>query len=340
MEPVLDQLSRTVAAAKTLEDLARPMLEMLEEVTGLESTYLTTIDLERGEQSVLFSRNVAELQISEGLSVPWADTLCKRARDEGHSYTSDVAVRWADSEAAAALGIQTYVSMPIETESGGLYGTLCAASSTSMPLKPQAQVVLQLFAKMIAQQVERELLFQRLQKANTELESRASTDSLTGLPNRWLLLEELRRMLARGVRDGNSVIVAFLDFDGFKAINDEHGHDVGDKFLLAASRKLALSLRQGDLLARLGGDEFVVVGAGPALGDSAAEEQARAALNERLSACTIDSFALSVGEIDYGGASVGVVVVDPNVATAEAALRDADSAMYAVKRARRAARSV
>lgn len=336
MDPVLDQLSRTVAAAKTLEDLVRPMLEMLEEVTGLESTYLTTIDLERGVQSILFARNVAELQITEGLSVTWSDTLCKRALDEGQPHTSDVAVRWADSEAAAALGIQSYVSTPIETESGGLYGTLCAASSTSLPLKSQSQMVLQLFAKMIAQQVERELLFQRLQEANTELASHASTDSLTGLPNRRLLLDELRRMLARGARDEHSVVVSFIDLDGFKAINDEHGHDVGDEFLFAVSRRLAGSLRQGDLLARLGGDEFVVVGPGPVLADSAAAEQVRGALGERLSECMLGEYELSVGQIDYAGASVGVVVVDPGVTTAEAALREADSAMYAVKRARRA----
>lgn len=119
MEFALDNLSRTVTGAKTLEDLARPMLEMLEAVTGLETTYVTTIDLDRGEQNIVFSHNAGTLQIAEGLTVPWADTLCKRAMDDGQFCTSDVPHRWADSETAAELGIQTYVSMPIETETGG-----------------------------------------------------------------------------------------------------------------------------------------------------------------------------------------------------------------------------
>ncbi|KQW06552.1 diguanylate cyclase [Leifsonia sp. Root4] len=338
MDAVLDQLTRTVTAAKTLEDLARPMLEMLEAVTGLESTYLTTVDLDRGVQNILFSRNVSELQISEGLTVPWADTLCKRALDESHFYTSDVPVRWADSEAAAALNIHTYVSMPIETETGGLYGTLCAASSASLPLKPQSQTVLELFAKLIAQQVERELLFQSLQQANSELASHASTDALTGLPNRRMLLGELRRALARGARDERGVIVAFIDLDGFKAVNDAYGHDVGDEFLFAIARRLGSAVRQGDVLARLGGDEFVVIGDGPESDGARGTADAAEALRSRLAECTMGRFELSAGAIDYAGASVGVVVVDAQSTTAESALRQADEAMYVVKRARRALR--
>ncbi|SDT30353.1 GGDEF domain-containing protein [Microterricola viridarii] len=338
MDTVLDQLSRTVTAAKTLEDLARPMLEMLEVATGLESTYLTTVDLEAGVQSILFARNVREMQIPEGLSVPWADTLCKRALDEDSFYTSDVPTRWGDSEAAAALNIHTYVSTPIVTESGGLYGTLCAASAISQPLQAHSQTMLELFAKMLAQQVERELLFQRLQQANSELASHASTDALTGLPNRRQLLDELRRMLARGSRDERDVIVAFIDLDGFKAVNDAYGHDVGDEFLSNVARQLGSALREGDLLARLGGDEFVVIGAGPASGDAQAAADAAEALRTRLADCTTARIELGIGPVDFAGASVGVVVVDPLSTTAEAALRQADEAMYALKRSRRAQR--
>lgn len=339
MDPVLDQLSRTVTAAKSLEDLARPMLEMLEAVTGLESTYLTTVDLDRGMQSVLFARNASEMQIPEGITLEWDDSLCRRALDENNFFCQDVPERWPDSTAAAALNIQTYVSTPIETESGGLYGTLCAASAATLPLKPQSQMVLQLFAKMIGQQVERELLFQRLQEANSELVSHASTDPLTGLPNRRLLLDELRRMLARGTRDEHGVIVAFIDLDGFKAINDAHGHEVGDEFLFAIARQLGSALRQGDMLARLGGDEFVVIGAGPVCGDEQAAADAAESLRTRLADRTTGRIELGIGPVDYAGASVGVVVVDPLTTTAEAALRQADEAMYILKRSRRAGRS-
>jgi diguanylate cyclase len=334
MESLIEQLSDSVSSAKTLEDLARPMLEMLEAVTGLESTYLTTIDLDKGQQHILFSRNVRKLVIPEGLSVPWADTLCKRAMEEGRTYTDDVANCWGDSDAARQLGIQTYVSTPVKTERSGLFGTLCAASAARLPLPPHAEPVLQLFARLIGQQVERELLFAKLEKANTELALVASTDALTGLPNRRTLIEALRRMLAQGERDNRSVLVGFIDMDGFKKINDTHGHDIGDEFLSAMAGRLSASLRSSDLLARFGGDEFVVIGTGPAFDES--PRTAARALADRLGESTIGELRLNQTMLDYGGASVGVVAVDARTTSAEDALRLADDAMYVVKRSRRA----
>src|SRR4249919_3225449 len=108
MDELMVQLAEWVPAARTLEELARPLLEMLQAVTWLESTYLTTIDEVGGVQHVLFANNSSQMQIPEGLSVPWGDTLCKRALDEGRAYTDDVAECWRDSGAARELGIQTY----------------------------------------------------------------------------------------------------------------------------------------------------------------------------------------------------------------------------------------
>jgi diguanylate cyclase len=333
MESLIEQLSDSVASARTLEDLTRPMLEMLGAVTGLESTYLTTIDLDKGQQHILFSRNVRQLSIPEGLTVPWADTLCKRAMEEGRTYTGDVASCWGDSDAARQLGIQTYVSTPVKTEGGDLFGTLCAASAAQQPLPPHAEPVLQLFARLIGQQVERELLYRKLEKAHAEVVTLASTDALTGLPNRRTLIDGLRRLMAQGERDGTSVLVGFIDMDGFKKINDTHGHDIGDEFLVAMTARLSASLRAGDMLARNGGDEFVVIGQGPVFGES--PSAAARSLAERLSESTVGELRLQGTALDYRGASVGVVAVDPRATDAAEALRLADEAMYAVKRGRR-----
>ena len=332
MQSLIEQLSDSVASARTLEDLTRPMLEMLGAVTGLESTYLTTIDLDKGQQHILFSRNARQLSIPEGLTVPWADTLCKRAMEEGRTYTGDVASCWGDSGAARELGIQTYVSTPVKTESGDLFGTLCAASSEQQSLPPHAEPVLQLFARLIGQQVERELLYRKLEKAHAEVVTLASTDALTGLPNRRTLIDGLRRMMAQGERDGTSVLVGFIDMDGFKKINDTHGHDVGDEFLVAMAARLSASMRAGDRRACNGGDEFVVIGAGPAFGES--PDAAARSLADRLSESTIGELRLPGATLDYRGASVGVVAVDPRSTSAADALRLADEAMYAVKRKR------
>jgi len=335
MDSLIEQLSDSVSSAKTLEELARPMLEMLEVVTGLESTYLTTIDLEKGLQSILFARNAKEMTIPEGLSVPWSDTLCRRALEEDRPFADDVATRWGDSDAARQLGVQTYVSTPIKTDSGGLFGTLCGASADKLPLSPHAAPVLRLFAKLLAQQVEREMLLVKLKRANAELAAYASTDSLTGLPNRRTLIDALRRLLAQCEREGRSTLVGFIDMDGFKKINDKYGHDVGDDFLSTMAGRLSASLRASDVLARFGGDEFVVIGAGPGFDES--PRTAARALADRLGESTIGDLRLNgKTTIEYGGASVGVVAVDPRATTAEEALKQADTAMYNVKRERRA----
>ena len=76
MDQILSLLSETIPKAQTLEQLARPLLSLLNQVTGMESTYLTTIDTEQGVQRVEFARNAGAMIIPEGLAVPWADTLC------------------------------------------------------------------------------------------------------------------------------------------------------------------------------------------------------------------------------------------------------------------------
>lgn len=80
---LIGTLAESLENARSLEELVRPLLELLEATTGLESTYMTTIDEQAGVQHILFARNSDRLQIPEGLSVPWNDTLCKRALEEG-----------------------------------------------------------------------------------------------------------------------------------------------------------------------------------------------------------------------------------------------------------------
>ena len=96
MDPLLSRLSDSLASARSLEDLTRPLLEMLEEVTRMESTYLTRIDFQQSLQHVLYARNTQRLQIPEGLDVPWGDTLCRRALQEERIFTPDVPACWGD----------------------------------------------------------------------------------------------------------------------------------------------------------------------------------------------------------------------------------------------------
>lgn len=330
MDLILSQLADSVSTAKSLEELTRPMLEMLEAVTGLESTYLTSIDLELGVQHIVFARNTRKLQIPEGLSVPWGDTLCKRALDEDRMFTDNVSECWGDSQAAAALGIATYVSTAVRTDRGVLYGTLCAASSERAPLTDDARRILAMFSRMIGQHVDREAMLVELQAAYAAMEAAALTDTLTGLANRRRLIEELERMQASTRRSGQALIVAFVDLDGFKRINDEFGHDAGDELLVQFARRIKASSRTEDLVARLGGDEFVVAAI------SAREGAGRTAslIEARLRTAAAEPVHFGQASLPGCGASVGALVVGSETATPHAIIKAADALMYEAKRGR------
>jgi diguanylate cyclase (GGDEF)-like protein len=92
-----------------------------------------------------------------------------------------------------------------------------------------------------------------------QLRHQAFHDSLTGLPNRALFDERLRRALVRLRRSGGFAAVMFVDLDDFKTVNDSLGHDAGDRLLVILADRLRGAMRQGDIVARLGGDEFVVL---------------------------------------------------------------------------------
>ncbi|WP_410498633.1 diguanylate cyclase domain-containing protein [Chitinibacter sp. S2-10] len=326
-------LSSALGSEKTFEGLVRQLLSMLELVTDLESTYLTQIDLEQGLQSILYARNSKSMTIPEGLSVPWGDTLCKRALEENTPYTNDVAHCWGDSDAARVLGIATYASTPIYLEDGSLYGTLCAASSETKPLTPKGLQFLQLFAQLIAQYAQKEQLLQQLQSANSALQTYSYTDALTGLHNRRAIFEEFARMFAQAQRNEQHVVIAFIDLDGFKQINDVYGHDAGDAFLIAVGQRLTDGLRAGDLLGRLGGDEFVVGGLVSAPALEVAE--VISAIRARIAPLLLGNYDLGSAQLVYQGASIGVVMVDPHTSTPQDAIQLADAAMYADKKYRK-----
>jgi diguanylate cyclase (GGDEF)-like protein/PAS domain S-box-containing protein len=98
-----------------------------------------------------------------------------------------------------------------------------------------------------------------IKEHQSQLEHIAHFDALTSLPNRVLLADRLQQAMAQAQRRGQQLAVAYLDLDGFKAINDHHGHEAGDHVLITLAQRMKQALREGDTLARMGGDEFVAV---------------------------------------------------------------------------------
>jgi diguanylate cyclase len=305
---ILARVSQTLANEHSLETLVRQLLEMLELVTRMESTYLTRIDFDAQRQHIMYAHNSSEMQIPEGFSVPWNDSLCKRALDDRCIFSNDVAERWRSCLAAQDLGIATFFSIPVRLTDGSLFGTLCATSRARQPYNLEGEQVMNLFANLISHYVEKETLVQQLRAANVALEMHSYTDELTGLPNRRSLFKHLAAQFSQAREQQRSVLLIFIDLDDFKAINDRFGHPCGDSFLIQIGERLAARVRSGDIVGRLGGDEFLIVGPGP---DSADQQEYIAALRQALAGI----YFLGEHRINYPGASFGVIEADPGRST-------------------------
>lgn len=173
-------------------------------------------------------------------------------------------------------------------------------------------------------QRELELSNQSLENLNAALKLAAHYDELTELPNRILLSDRMQQAMTKCARNEQFVAIAFIDLDGFKAINDCYGHSIGDQFLRKIAQGLQLALRGGDTLARIGGDEFVSVIEGL---DSV--EDSHLVLKRLLDAASTD--------LEVGGkylkvtASIGVTFYPQKDCSPDQLLRQADQAMYQAK---------
>jgi diguanylate cyclase (GGDEF)-like protein/PAS domain S-box-containing protein len=161
-----------------------------------------------------------------------------------------------------------------------------------------------------------------------DLRRQSLHDPLTGLPNRTLFNDRLTTALARAARRAGSVAVLFIDLDRFKQINDTYGHEIGDEFLVAVSRRLGLRLRDEDTLARLGGDEFAVVL--PVVNEIAEASEAAGRLLRAL-----DTPLYIQGLTLQANASIGIALSTVETADAAGLLREADAALYTAKAAGR-----
>jgi len=164
----------------------------------------------------------------------------------------------------------------------------------------------------------------QLKALNEVLQQASRTDSLTGIPNRRAMMEDLRAELVRTVREGGTLAVLMADVDRFKAVNDTYGHETGDRVLVALAHALRDALRGYDVCARWGGEEFLVLL--PGTGRPGALEVA-----EKLrKAATALSVPVAEAHVAVG-LSVGLAVLEKGESM-DSLIRRADGAMYLAKR--------
>jgi len=163
-----------------------------------------------------------------------------------------------------------------------------------------------------------------------ELRHLAFHDSLTRLPNRRLFLDRLDRALSAAKRQNSFLAVLFIDLNKFKQLNDTYGHDSGDQMLTEVGRRLRRSVRECDTVARLGGDEFVVLMEGLGKDADRATIHARS-IADKIHRTLGEEYLL--GDLRYlGSASVGIKLVLGDEDDPDLIIKDADAAMYEVKR--------
>lgn len=164
----------------------------------------------------------------------------------------------------------------------------------------------------------------RMIAAENEIERLALVDRVTGLANRHALELGLSQTLKRHARSGGGSALLYIDVDGFKAVNDQFGHQTGDSVLKSIGERLGKALRGADVVARIGGDEFAVI-----LSDTAITEDA-ARVAENLVRIAAEPFATG-GAPARIGFSIGICMIPQSAADIDSALRNADLAMYYAK---------
>jgi diguanylate cyclase (GGDEF)-like protein/PAS domain S-box-containing protein len=227
--------------------------------------------------------------------------------DFGHrTYIEDLRIMETDEPIAGLVESRVL-------DDGGLNWTL----TTKLPVHDEAGHVVGLLG------ITREI--NELKQAEMSLQYLATHDSLTALPNRFLLMDRLNQVLARSERDASTSGVLFADIDDFKQVNDSAGHEAGDGVLRSIAERLQSCVRASDTVARLGGDEFVVVLAHANL----AEAQVVA---DRIRAAVAGPIALQ-GRSHAVTVSVGISLYPEHASDAAGLLTAADYAMYLAKRA-------
>lgn len=164
-----------------------------------------------------------------------------------------------------------------------------------------------------------------LSEANLRLENMAMTDVLTGLPNRRFAMHALEREWQRSMQHGAPLACMMIDADGFKGVNDQHGHDAGDEVLRVLARQLTHSVRTDDVVCRLGGDEFLIICCDTPL-------QGALQLAEKVRQ-EVAALRVAAGSgVWQGSVSVGVAHRDASMKGVEGLLKSADEGVYEAKR--------
>jgi diguanylate cyclase (GGDEF)-like protein/putative nucleotidyltransferase with HDIG domain len=317
-ERVLLDLTRQMGNSLRLDDVCTSVAEGLAGILTFDSVaiYVRTGDF----LSPRFvygdgSKHLRSQKIHLGQGVVGQVALSGQpALNEDPALELTVDRRWN-----SPVTLKSSLAIPLSGDAG-VVGVLLLCSNRSRAFCEDDSRLVQSVSRQFGKVLENAIKFE-------QATSSASTDFLTGLPNVRALSQQIESELARARRMGGELAVLVTDLDGFKLVNDRHGHLEGDRILVAVANALRQACREYDYVGRLGGDEFVVIlpGAGEADTTSKVEALERA----------VSSAAASIRPDIPIGLSVGIARCRNGNATAESLLAEADRAMYRIKALRK-----
>ena len=221
------------------------------------------------------------------------------------------------TELAKRANLASCWSEPIIDNQGNILGTFAIYHSEKSTPKTIDFTLIEQFANLARIALERE-------QADKLIWQQANFDSLTNLPNRNLLQEHLTSAIKNAQRDKKQLVVAMLDLDNFKDVNDSLGHATGDALLVECSKRIKNSVRKNDIVARLGGDEFIVI----LVGTQSATDIEN--VGQKLLNALAQPYEFEQKTI-YCTASIGIAIYPDDAREIDAILRNSDQAMYGAK---------
>jgi len=320
----LSKIQSSIVSRRELEEVLDAIVAGAKDLLGDETVGLRLIDPEDPEQLIL----VASAGVGSGLAremhrSPLGLGAGGRAAAEGRLIVvEDYASDEHNLPAFAADGIRAALAAPVR-ERGEVVGSLVVATHRAGRTYSRAE------REMLVSFAEHASLALTDAKTVEDAIHQAFHDSLTGLPNRLLLMDRLDHALTRAARTNSQAAVLFIDLDTFKNVNDSLGHAAGDELLGEAAQRLMTCVRAADTAARFGGDEFVVL-----LEDVDEHRVARVA--NRILEALNEPFLVQDREV-FVGASIGIAIGGDE---ADDLLRNADLALYRAKSKGRAQKQV
>lgn len=326
LSDVLREFARTLATDFPIQAILDQLVGRIVDVLPVDAAGVTLIA--PGSKPRYVTASDSSALRFEQLQTELGEGPCLAAFNTGQAVTiadlddDDRFPKFA--ERALAEGLRAVFTFPLRQENHQ-FGALDLYRTTPGGLDDEALAAAQSLADVAAAYLLNAEARAELQESSERARQTSLHDALTGLPNRSLLVDHLKHAIDRCSGSALLVAILFVDLDHFKAINDTHGHHVGDELLVAVAERLNGVLRSGDTLARLAGDEFVILCED--LADAAQVEPIAARIDRALNV----PFVLSGVEVETT-ASVGIAFAGKGGDVPEQVLRDADIAMYQAKR--------